>query len=91
MKLLLNPSYKIRAYCLMYENLEDSVAMLQGRAIKSGEKIEITNKRIKKAIEDQDQFLETTYKAIFKKQIEVKRVKEIDFENYMAELSKRIV
>ena len=75
----------------MYENLEDSVAMLQGRAIKSGEKIEITNKRIKKAIEDQDQFLETTYKAIFKKQIEVKRVKEIDFENYMAELSKRIV
>ena len=68
-----------------------TVAMLQGRAIKSGEKIEITNKRIKKAIEDQDQFLETTYKAIFKKQIEVKRVKEINFENYMAELSKRIV
>ena len=75
----------------MYENLEDSVAMLQGRAIKSGEKIEITNKRIKKAIEDQDQFLEKTYKAIFKEQIEVKRVKEIDFKNYMVELSKRIV
>ena len=75
----------------MYENLQDSVEMLKGRAVKSGEKIEVINKRIQKAIQDQNELLETTYKAIFKEQIAVKRVKKIDFEDYMVELSKQIV
>ena len=90
-ELLLNPIFKVRAYCLVYENLQDSVEMLKGRAVKSGEKIEVINKRIQKAIQDQNELLETTYKAIFKEQIAVKRVKKIDFEDYMVELSKQIV